>query len=72
MQSEIKENAVCERCKQYFICNPANIEACHCMKIQLSIEEMSYISKHYCNCVCNTCLLILKKNFMITNKDSVS
>lgn len=64
MQSEIKNNISCERCEQAFICNPSNIAACDCSKIQLSAEEMSYISNHYSNCVCNTCLLHLKDEFL--------
>jgi hypothetical protein len=43
--------------------NPTNIAACDCSKIQLSAEEISYIAKHYSNCVCNTCLLHLKNEF---------
>jgi len=64
MQSEIKNKTICERCHQPFICNPTNIAACDCSKIQLSTEEISYVAKHYSNCVCNTCLLHLKDEFL--------
>lgn len=64
MQPETKHHTVCERCKQTFICNVANIAACDCSKIQLSNEEISYIAKCYSNCVCNTCLLHLKDEFL--------
>jgi hypothetical protein len=64
MQSEIKNNSVCERCQQPFICNPTNIAACACSKIELTPEEISYIAKRYSNCVCNTCLLHLKDEFL--------
>jgi hypothetical protein len=30
----------------------------------LSNEEISYIAKRYSNCVCNTCLLHLKDEFL--------
>ncbi len=64
MQSQIKNNTICERCKQPFICNPTNIAACGCSKVQLSFEETQYISELYSNCVCNTCLLHLKDEFL--------
>jgi hypothetical protein len=66
MQSEIKNNSVCERCHaaNKFICNPTNIAACACSKIELTPEEISYIAKRYSNCVCNTCLLHLKDEFL--------
>jgi len=68
MQSEIKNKTICERCHQPFICNPTNIAACDCSKIELSSEEISFIAKHYSNCVCNTCLIALKEEFRLLNK----
>jgi hypothetical protein len=64
MQPETKYHTVCERCKQPFICNAANIADCDCSKVRLSNEEISYIAKRYSNCVCNTCLLHLKDEFL--------
>ena len=64
MEPEIKNNVMCDRCKQTFICNPTNIAACACSKIQLTAEEISYVAKQYTNCVCNTCLLHLKDEFL--------
>jgi hypothetical protein len=63
MQSEIKYNSACERCQKLFICNPTNIAECDCSKIQLSGEEIAYVAKYYSNCVCNACLIALKKEF---------
>jgi hypothetical protein len=59
-----ENNTTCPRCKQPFICNPNNIVACDCSKIQLSTEEIAYVAKQYSNCVCNTCLLHLKDEFL--------
>jgi hypothetical protein len=59
-----ENNTTCPRCKQPFICNPTNIAACDCSKIQLSVEEIAYVAKQYSNCVCNTCLLHLKDEFL--------
>jgi hypothetical protein len=61
-------NATCQRCKQTFICNPTNIAACACSKIELSSEEISFIAKHYSNCVCNACLIGLKEEFQLLHK----
>jgi len=58
------QNTTCPRCKQPFICNPTNILACGCSKIHLSAEEIAYVVKQYSNCVCNTCLLHLKNEFL--------
>jgi hypothetical protein len=63
MQSEIKFNSACERCQKLFICNPTNIAECDCSKIHLSGEEIAYVAKYYSNCVCNACLIALKKEF---------
>ena len=57
-------NSTCQSCQQPFICNPANIAECDCSKIQLTAEEIAYVAKQYTNCVCNTCLLNLKDEFL--------
>lgn len=59
-----ENNITCQRCQQPFICNPTNIAQCGCSKIELSTEEISYVAKHYSNCICNTCLLHLKDEFL--------
>lgn len=59
------EEQFCERCHQPFICNPTNIEVCDCRKIILTSEEIAYIAKRYSNCVCNTCLLHLKNDYLV-------
>lgn len=64
MQPETKQHNVCQRCQQPFVCNATDIAACECSKIPLSAEEISYIAKRYSNCVCNTCLLHLKDEFL--------
>lgn len=60
-------NTSCQRCKHPFICNPTNIAACNCSKIQLTAEEIAYIAKQYTDCICNTCLLYLKEEFRTLN-----
>jgi hypothetical protein len=64
MQLINNHNTGCERCQQTFICDPTNIAACDCSKIKLSAEEITYFAKQYSNCVCNTCLLHLKDEFL--------
>ncbi len=65
MSDNSTNNTNCQRCHQPFICNAADIAACDCSKIQLSFEETQYIVKQYSNCVCNTCLLHLKDEFLV-------
>ena len=64
MQLERIDSVFCERCQRPFICSAKNIEECACLKIQLTAEEISYIAKRYSNCVCNSCLLHLKDEFL--------
>ncbi len=59
-----KNHTDCERCQQPFICNPADIVACGCTKIYLTPEELSYVATQYSNCICNSCLLLLRDEFL--------
>lgn len=59
-----ENHTTCPRCQHIFICNPTNIAECACSKIELSFNETQYIATQYSNCVCNTCLLHLKDEFL--------
>ncbi|MBC7694587.1 MAG: cysteine-rich CWC family protein [Burkholderiales bacterium] len=64
MQNSSKNNKTCERCQQPFICNPLNIATCGCTQVYLTPEILSYVAAQYSDCVCNTCLLHLKDEFL--------
>lgn len=59
-----KKNKTCKRCQQLFICNPTDIAACGCRQIYLTPDELSFVATQYSDCVCNTCLLHLKDEFL--------
>ena len=54
----------CPKCKQLFICNAQNIINCHCYLISLSEAEQHFISEKFKGCLCNTCLVQLKEEFL--------
>ncbi len=55
--------SACPRCDSEFVCNPSNISACDCSKIELSAEEFRFISSKFTICVCNTCLKDIKDEY---------
>ncbi len=58
----------CVRCNTTFICKPEAIDECDCRKIELSFKETQFIAAVYNECVCNSCLLELKKEFHASQK----
>lgn len=53
----------CIRCGAAFVCRPADISHCDCTGIALSAEETRFISVQFRDCVCNACLLELKRQY---------
>jgi uncharacterized protein (TIGR00290 family) len=53
----------CTRCAAPFSCRPDDISHCDCTSIALGIEETRFISAQFRDCVCNACLLELKKTY---------
>lgn len=62
------EDKYCPRCSQLFECKVGNIVQCHCYGMILSDEEKNEITKNYNDCLCNSCLTALKKEFALAPK----
>ena len=54
----------CLRCHQTIICLANDIANCACSQIKLSELELKYIAKTYDDCLCNSCLMILKEEYL--------
>jgi hypothetical protein len=63
MNTGSERRTSCLRCNGKFVCQAGNIHACDCTKVTLSNKEQTYIQEKYNNCLCNTCLIELKKEF---------
>ena len=67
MQAKNNNTINCERCKQPFVCNAADISNCDCTKIQLTQSDIAQLKERYSACLCNACLLELKNEIDTTN-----
>ena len=54
------ENKPCPRCGQLFECKVGDVSNCHCSSITLTVEERAFIEEKYTDCLCQTCLLLIK------------
>ncbi|TKB95253.1 cysteine-rich CWC family protein [Pedobacter cryophilus] len=62
------EIIACERCGQKIECKANNYTQCQCSQVQLSLNEVQYISENYEGCMCAKCLLALKEEYQATLK----
>ncbi|MCQ6960839.1 cysteine-rich CWC family protein [Mucilaginibacter aquariorum] len=53
----------CERCSTPFECKANSFTKCQCSTVQLSINEVQYVSELYDGCLCANCLLELQKEY---------
>ena len=53
----------CERCRVSVECKANAYTKCQCSTVQLTINEMQYISETYDGCLCANCLRELKKEY---------
>ncbi|WP_299465153.1 cysteine-rich CWC family protein [Mucilaginibacter sp.] len=53
----------CERCSALFECKANSFTKCQCSTVQLSINEVQYVSELYDGCLCANCLLDLQKEY---------
>lgn len=51
----------CQRCKKPFGCQMAKISQCQCNKVSLSPSLRAWLTKHFENCLCLSCLSQLKE-----------
>ena len=51
----------CSRCDNDFECRMGSITQCQCYAVPLSEEERQYLSLHFQDCLCASCLLELNE-----------
>ncbi|MGV3508081.1 MAG: cysteine-rich CWC family protein [Sphingobacteriaceae bacterium] len=60
----------CERCRKRIECKANAFTKCQCSKVQLTLNEVQYVSENFEGCLCATCLLDLKKEYLqLINSD---
>jgi hypothetical protein len=55
------EARTCPRCSREFECKSGSVTQCQCSTVELSLEELEFIHAHYDDCLCATCLAVLKQ-----------
>jgi hypothetical protein len=61
LQSSKHEIIRCERCGDAFECKANKYSQCQCSTVQLSINQVQYISELYDGCLCASCLRVLQQ-----------
>jgi hypothetical protein len=62
------EIIACERCSKRVECKANNYTQCQCSQVQLSLNEVQYISENFEGCLCANCLMELKEEYLATLK----
>ncbi|MFC6100076.1 cysteine-rich CWC family protein [Olivibacter domesticus] len=57
------EIVACERCYTLIECRANSYAKCQCSIVDLSINEMQFISEQYDGCLCAKCLGELKEQY---------
>jgi len=57
------EKKHCARCDAEFECKTGSVLLCQCSKIELSTEQLEYIHAEYEDCLCLSCLNVLRTKF---------
>ncbi|WP_374164312.1 cysteine-rich CWC family protein [Arcticibacter sp. MXS-1] len=55
----------CERCGKRIECRANNYTRCQCSAVQLSMNEVQYVSELYEGCLCAQCLTDLKEEYRL-------
>lgn len=55
----------CERCGTAIECKANSYTKCQCSAVQLSINEVQYISELYDGCLCAKCLFELQEEYQL-------
>ncbi len=53
----------CDRCGARIECKANSYTKCQCSVVQLTINEVQYISENYEGCMCSGCLLELQVEY---------
>lgn len=56
----------CDRCNDTFECKANAYTKCQCSAVQLSINEVQYVSELYDGCLCANCLRELQEEYQAT------
>ncbi len=57
------EIITCQRCSTLVECKANSISKCQCSQVQLSLNELQYVSECFEGCLCANCLLDLQKEY---------
>jgi len=57
------EIIACERCGSAIECKANSYTKCQCSVVQLSLNEMQYISEQHDGCLCSVCLFSLQQEY---------
>ncbi|HEY4198538.1 MAG TPA: cysteine-rich CWC family protein [Mucilaginibacter sp.] len=66
IQNTKHEIIPCERCGASIECKANSFTKCQCSTVQLSLNEVQYISEYYDGCMCADCLLALQTEYQAT------
>jgi hypothetical protein len=55
----------CERCEATFECKANSFTKCQCSTVQLTINEVQYVSELYDGCLCANCLLVIQQEYRV-------
>lgn len=67
MNQSKHETVCCERCKTPFECKANAYAKCQCSTLQLSLNEVQYVSELFDGCLCASCLLELQQEYKAEN-----
>ena len=59
----------CQRCGSSFECKVDDITNCQCYGIDLSVDELNFVSKQFVDCVCLKCLIEIRAEFQNQHSD---
>jgi hypothetical protein len=57
------EEKICPRCQARFECKLGSMNLCQCTSVTLNDAERDYIRAQFDDCLCASCLLVLKKEY---------
>lgn len=57
------ETKHCPRCSIEFECKSGSILLCQCQTIYLTSEQVEYVSAQYDDCLCVSCLGVLRSEY---------
>ncbi|QKJ31570.1 cysteine-rich CWC family protein [Mucilaginibacter mali] len=61
------EIVYCDRCRATFECKANAYTKCQCNTVQLTLNEVQYVSELFDGCLCANCLLELQQEYRVEN-----